>query len=146
MLENAFDDVSIDNDEESVCNGSPNNSTTNHSIFHNYSNLEFNGFKANVSNGLQSDLKNDDESNHIENFNGLHKQKPSKSNTVKRVDFNHDSQNYSNQCRKKIQNGNLHDIVDASGGGDTVLSLHLNHCIQRSPLGNLVFFLIKFLL
>ncbi|KAK6644351.1 hypothetical protein RUM43_000618 [Polyplax serrata] len=136
MLENAFDDVSFENEEESLCNGSPSHSSINHSLYNSNSSNEYhkNGVKKINCNGL-NDFDKNEPNNIIENLSVpiTH----SRTSLIKRVDFNNDGENYSDRCRKKVQNGNLHDVVDASGGGGTVQSTHYNHCFQRSPISEI---------
>lgn len=127
-MENAFDDVSFENDDESISNASP--TYLNHSSFFNSSNRG-NELK-NVQNGVLSDAEQNGQGNFLENFSNSSKR--SKNSSIKRMNFSSESENYSDQCRKKMQNGNLHDVVDASGGGDVTDSAHFPRYLQKSPI------------
>lgn len=59
---------------------------------------------------------------------------------MKKVDFSNENESYTDQFRVKQVNGNLHDILDASGGGgDPGMSLHYKHCYKTSPMGKLTY-------
>ncbi|KAL0271759.1 UNVERIFIED_CONTAM: hypothetical protein PYX00_008755 [Menopon gallinae] len=132
ILETAFNDVSFDNEDCSGVNFSFNHSDSN------YVSEPAEMPQERVSNDTISSI---DFGKHFINEKNQELQTPIrhlKSIRTKSIDFNnhHESDKYSDQYRSIQQNGSLHDIVDASGGGgDADALLHYNHCIRSNSLG-----------
>lgn len=138
MLENAFDDVSFDNDDGSLCNGSQNYTNCVISSNNNsHSDIEMNETPKRILTDCDKTILSNVNS-HLNH---------SKDNQIKRDEFLGYGRNFSEPYKKKVLNGSLHDLVDASGGGNgdpQLQSPHFKHCFQRNSLGNCVIFICFF--
>lgn len=131
MLENAFDDVSFDNDE-----GSNFNPSNNHSLVQNKSSSGIDILHDVGMTKSQIEYIKNCPANEVENFNTPVRHIRNVKSKI--VDFNNENNHYSDQSRMQKLNGSLHDVVDASGGGgggDVAVSLHYKHCYRTSPIG-----------
>lgn len=130
ILETAFNNVSFDNDECSGVNFSFSHTDTNNVS----KSLE-------ILDGGQNMASSVDFGQNLINEKHHEVQTPMRhlsSAKTKPLDFGseHETQQFSDQFRSLLQNGTLHDIVDASGGGgDADTLLHHKHCIRSNSLG-----------
>lgn len=130
LLENAFNDVSID-EEGLHCDNSNNHSAVQNKSFTDQS-LDILK-EAGMSQSQIEFIKNC--SDDVQQFNTPVRH--TNHVRMKKVDFTNENESYSEQFRVKQVNGNLHDVVDASGGGaggDPGVSLHYKHCFRTSPI------------
>ena len=136
LLENAFNDVSID-DEGLHCDNS-NNLSGIQNRSRSFTEQSVDILKdVGMSNSQIEFVKNC--SDDVQQYNTPLRH--SNHVRMKKVNFTNENESYTDQFRGKQVNGNLHDIVDASGGGpggDPGLSLHYKHCFRTSPRGKII--------